>query len=111
MSTQTQEKTRYARELTLNVDIFENENELLIVADAPGLDPNDIDIQVDLPELRIAAKVPGSSDHPVVYARTFGIDERIDQERVKAEYKHGVLSVQLAKSAAFHPRRVAVQGS
>jgi HSP20 family protein len=105
------EKTRAARELSPNVDIFENDSELLVVADVPGLDPNDIGVHVDLPEFRIEAKVPGSSDKPVVYARTFRVDERIDPERVKAEYRDGVLRVHLAKSAAFRPRRVEVRSS
>jgi HSP20 family molecular chaperone IbpA len=106
-----QEKPRPARELTPNVDIFENDTELLVVADVPGLDPNDIGVHVDLPELRIEAKVQGSPDRPVVYRRAFSVDERIDPERVKAEYKDGVLRVHLAKSAAFRPRRVEVQSS
>jgi HSP20 family protein len=111
MDKQAQEKTRPTRELTPNVDIFENDSELLVVADVPGLDPNDIGVHVDLPEFRIEAKVQGSPDRPVVYRRTFRVDERIDSERVKAEYKDGVLRVHLAKSAAFRPRRVQVQSS
>lgn len=111
MSTQTQEKTHPARELTPHVDIFENETELLVVADVPGLDPNDIGVHVELPELRIVAKTQGASGSPTVYTRSFRIDERIDPESVKAEYKDGVLSVHLAKSKAFQPRRVAVQAS
>ena len=113
MNSQNQEKTRPARELTPNVDIFENDAELLVVADVPGLDPNDIGVHVDLPEFRIEAKVQGSSEmqKPVVYTRTFRIDERIDAERVKAEYTNGVLRVHLAKSAAFRPRRIEVQSS
>ncbi len=110
MSTQSQEKTRPAREFTPNVDIFENEHELLVVADVPGLDPNDIGVHVELPEFRIEAKVQGS-EKPAVYTRSFRIDERIDPEGVKAEYKDGVLRVHLAKSPAFQPRRVQVQSS
>jgi HSP20 family protein len=108
---QSQEKTRSVRELTPNVDIFENDAELLVVADVPGLDPNDIGVHVDLPEFRIEAKVQGSPEKPAVYTRTFRIDDRIDPERVKAEYTNGVLSVHLPKSAAFRPRRIEVQSS
>jgi len=110
MTAPTQEKTRPARELTPSVDIFENETELLVVADVPGLDPNDIGVHVELPDFRIEAKVQGG-EKPVVYTRSFRIDERIDPESVKAEYKEGVLRVHLAKSSAFRPRRVAVQAS
>jgi HSP20 family protein len=111
MANVAQEKTRPARELTPNVDIFENESELLVVADVPGLDPNDIGVHVDFPEFRIEAKIQGSPDKPVVYARTFRVDERIDPERVNAEYREGVLRVHLTKSAAFRPRRVEVHSS
>lgn len=108
---QAQEKTRPAREVAPNVDIYENDTELLVVADVPGLDPNEIGVHVDLPEFRIEAKVLGNPSKPVVYTRTFRVDERIDPERVKAEYTNGVLRVHLAKSAAFRPRRVEVQAS
>jgi len=111
MNSQAQEKTRPARELAPNVDIFENDNELLVVADVPGLDASDIGVHVELPEFRIEAKVLGLSDKPVVYTRSFRIDERIDPQSVKAEYKDGVLRVHLAKSSAFRPRRVEVQAS
>jgi len=111
MANAVQEKTRPARELVPNVDIFENDNELLVVADVPGLDPNDIGVHVDLPEFRIEAKAHGSPENPVVYTRTFRVDERIDPERVQAEYRDGVLRVHLAKSAAFRPRRIEVRSS
>ena len=110
MSQQTYEKTRPAQELTPRVDIFENDSELLLVADVPGVEASDIGIHVELPEVRIEAKVPGAAEKPV-YRRTFRVDERIDPERVKAEYKEGVLRVHLAKRAAFQPRRIAIQSS
>ena len=108
---QSQEKTRPARELTPNIDIFENESELLVVADVPGLDPNDIGVHVDLPDFRIEARLQGNPDKPAVYTRSFRVDERIDPERVTAEYHDGVLRVHLGKSAAFRPRRVEVRSS
>jgi len=111
MANQTQEKTRPAREVAPHVDIFENDQEVLVVADVPGLDPNEIGIHVDLPEFRIEARAQGSREKPVVYARTFRLDERIDPERVKAEYNQGVLRVHLAKSTAFRPRRIEVKSS
>jgi len=111
MSAVTQEKTRPARELAPNVDIFENEKEVLVVADVPGLDPNEIGVHVNLPEFRIEAKVQGNPDKPVVYTRTFRVDERIDPEKVNAEYQNGVLRVHLTKSAAFQPRKVEVRAS
>ncbi|MEO7034953.1 MAG: Hsp20/alpha crystallin family protein [Polyangiaceae bacterium] len=68
-------------------------------------------MQVELPEFRIEAKVQGLPDSPVVCTRTFRIDERIDSERVKAEYKEGALRVHVPKSAAYRPPCVEVQSS
>jgi HSP20 family protein len=111
MTQQVSAKTPTSREVSPNVDVFENESEFLFVADVPGLDPNDIGVHVDLPEFRIEAKVQGSAENSAVYTRTFRVDERVDPERVKAEYRDGVLRVHLAKSAAFRPRRVEVRAS
>jgi len=111
MANAVQEKTRPTREVAPNVDIFENESEVLVVADVPGLDPNDIGVHVDLPEFRIEAKVQGNPEKPVVYTRSFRLDERIDPEKVNAEYQNGVLRVHLTKSAAFRPRRVEVRSA
>ena len=72
MTEQIQEKTRPVRELTPNVDIFENEAELLLVADVPGLDPNNIGVHVDLPEFRIEAQLAGAPE-AIAYTRTCSV--------------------------------------
>ena len=104
------EKTRAARELTFPVDIYENESEIELVADLPGLSSDQIGIHVDLPEFRIEAQAERAGER-VTYRRAFRVDERIDPEAVKAEYKNGVLAVHLRKSAAFRPRRIDVKSA
>lgn len=104
------EPARQTRELGFAVDIFENESEILLRADLPGIESDKIDIHLDLPEFRIEAKAE-SAGNPVTYRRAFRVDERIDPAGVKAEYRDGVLDVHLAKSAAFRPRRIEVKGS
>jgi len=106
----TLEHTHATRELGFPVDIYENESEILLAADLPGVAGDQIGIHVDLPEFSIEAKgeVGGES---VTFRRAFRVDERIDPESVKAEYKNGVLEVHLGKSAAFRPRRIEVKSS
>ena len=116
METQQKEQTgalepaRQTRELGFAVDIFENDQELLLRADLPGVDGRQIGIHLDLPEFRIEAsgEVGGQA---VNYRRAFRVDERIDPEGVKAEYRDGVLDVHLAKSAAFRPRLIEVKSA
>ena len=102
------EKTR-AREVAPPVDVYENEAELLLVADLPGATHELLDIKIDPPELRFETKAE-AVDGPV-YRRSFTIDERIDQSKVSAELKHGVLTIHLPKAEAVKPRRIAIRGA
>jgi HSP20 family molecular chaperone IbpA len=101
--------TREALELAPPVDIYENQEELLLVVDLPGVSPEAIKIDYDSPELRIRAERASNGDRPVAYFRAFRVDERIDPSGIEAELSNGVLSVHLQKSAALKPRRVAVK--
>jgi HSP20 family molecular chaperone IbpA len=102
------EKMR-ARELTPTVDVYENESELLIVADLPGVTRERLDIQIDPPELRFETKAENGNG--AVYRRSFTIDERIDASKVSAELKNGVLTIRLPKADEVKPRRIAIHGA
>ena len=102
------EKTR-ARELAPPVDVYENETELVIVADLPGATRERLDIKIDPPELRIETR-PERDDEPL-WRRSFTIDERIDANKVSAELKHGVLTVRLPKADEVRPRKIAIRGA
>ena len=45
------------------------------------------------------------------YVRAFHVEERVDSERVSADYKNGVLTVRLPKSSAAKPRRIEVHSA
>jgi HSP20 family protein len=103
--------TREAVELTPPVDIYENKDELLLVADLPGVGPDDVSIDYDAPELRIRARREQGFDGAAQYFRAFRVDERIDPNGIEAELKDGVLFVHLKKSEDLRPRRVEVKSS
>ena len=94
--------------VNLTVDIHENEDELLLVVDLPGVTPEGVKIDYDAPELRIRAEREANGGS-TAYFRAFRVDERIDPDGIEAELKDGVLSVHLKKSADLKPRRVAVK--
>lgn len=106
---QALEHTRTLRELTPAVDIYENDQELLVVADVPGVSPEGLELRIEPPELRI--KGTPASDEGTVYYRAFRIDERIQSEQVSAELKDGVLTVHLPKAEKLRPRKVDVRVS
>jgi len=103
------EQTRQGRVVAPPVDILENDQELLIIADLPGIEPDDIKLNLQAPEFKLEAIAKHLPD--TTFARSFHVEERIDAERVNAEYKHGVLTVHLPKSASAQPRRIEVQSA
>lgn len=100
------------------VDVYENENEVLLVADLPGVTKEDVDLRFDKGELTIAAKrdesAPGAvlfaEGRPFDYHRGFALPDGLDLDNVNAELQSGVLSIHLPKQPAKRPRRIEVRG-
>jgi HSP20 family protein len=111
-----------ARPWSPNVDILENENDIVLKADVPGIELKDIDIQLENGMLTIKGERKfentenGKGYHRVErsygsFARTFALPESVDPEKVKADYNNGVLTITLGKKEVAKPRSVKVQVS
>jgi HSP20 family protein len=115
------ERVRSGRTYVPVVDIIEKPNELLLMADVPGVSANDLNIQYEQGLLSLNARVEPRQDANVNYllreygvgdfSRTFQIGEGIDAGRIEAEVKNGVLTLHLPKSEAARPRKIAVKAS
>jgi HSP20 family protein len=113
------ERTRSGNTYIPAVDIVEAEDELLLIADVPGANPDAIDIDFDRGQLTINARVEArqGTDTEWVhrefgigdFVRTFQVGETIDAERIAAECNNGVLTLHLPKAAAARTRKIAVQ--
>lgn len=79
--------------LALAVDVFENDKELLVVADVPGVVQSDIDARIEHQRLSVVAKRADG----VTFERTFRVPEDVDAAAVSATLKDGVVSVRLPK--------------
>jgi HSP20 family molecular chaperone IbpA len=97
-----------ARELPLPVDIYEGNDELLLMADLPGVEPEGLSVSFEAPELRIEGR-RGTGDTASVYSRTFRVSEQIDPNGISAELAAGVLKLRLAKAAHTKPRKIEVR--
>ena len=113
------EQTRGGRVFRPSVDIVENEDELLLLADVPGATADSIDIDFENGELSIHARVqPRRPKGPSRYSlreygvgdyhREFRIGEAVDGSKIAAEVTNGVLKVHLPKADAVKPRKIAV---
>lgn len=98
-------------------DIYENNEELLLVADLPGVKTDHLKINMVKNELTIEGmRRPARHDHVLAresdgcdYRRAFAIPPGIDEEKIKAEIKYGVLRLHLPKSKAVKPRQIQVK--
>jgi HSP20 family protein len=101
------------------VDVYENANELLLVADVPGATKESVSIQLEKGQLTIEAsradEVPGSplieEYRPADHARVFAVPQGIDAAKIEAHLSGGVLRLRLPKSDALKPRRIEVRSN
>ena len=94
-----------ARQLALPVDIYEGTEELLLLADLPGVEPDGLSVSFEAAELRIEGR-RGNDDTASVYSRTFRVSEQIDPAGISAELNAGVLKLRLPKAAHTKPRKI-----
>jgi HSP20 family protein len=98
------------------VDVYENDDEILVVADMPGARPDSVQIKLEKEELFISANretdVSGQllfgNRRDCEYRRAFLVPRGIDAVQITAEMTQGVLTVHMPKSAAVKPRTIAV---
>jgi HSP20 family protein len=101
------------------VDVLENADEVLVVADLPGVDRDSIDVRVENDTLTLRARrsaepadaAPALTREydEVEWIRSFRIPAGIDTSAVSADAKNGTLYVKLPKAAAAKPRKIPVK--
>ncbi len=106
-----------AATVTPTVDIYENDDEILLYADMPGVAKDAIAINLENGRLTINGHRTVSAEGQVQfeefgdveYERAFSVPQGIDINKVKAVMNNGVLSLHLPKSEAVKPRQIEVQ--
>jgi len=113
------ERTRASRVYVPKVDIFSDEQGIVILADMPGVDENNVDILLEKDVLTISGFV--TVDEPENfelsygeyglgdYRRSFTLMEEIDRDKIEASISNGVLRVFLPKAPEAQARKIAVQ--
>ncbi len=101
------------------VDIFETEHEITLLADMPGVKAKDltIDLRDNVLTLNGEVEYPEAPNEVDVfreyqtgrYFREFSLSEVIDQSKIEADLKDGVLRLTLPKVEAATPRKITVK--
>ena len=97
------------RELRPRVDVYENADELLMLADMPGATASSVAIRIENSLLTLSADRTTAGGQNVRYHRAFQVPDTIDPEKISAELKQGVLHVHLNKSERAKPRKIAIR--
>jgi HSP20 family molecular chaperone IbpA len=115
------EQTRPGLVFTPSVDIFETDKAINLLADMPGVKAGDLSIDLNDNVLTLSGEVEAPEDPKEVdvfrefrtgkYYRQFSLSEVIDQSKIAAELKDGVLTLILPKVEKATPRKITVTAS
>ena len=103
-----------------SVDIYETENELVVKADLPDVNPQDLDIRVEnniltiRGERKFETKVNEDNYLRIEraygsFSRSFSLANSVKSEAIKADYQNGVLTLSLPKREEAKPKQIKVQ--
>lgn len=100
-------------------DIYETENELVVKADLPDIDPKDLDIRVENNILTIRGERKFSRNINEenylrveraygTFSRSFALSNTVNTESIRAEYQNGALTLHVPKREEAKPRQIKV---
>ena len=112
------ERTRDRKAFVPRVDIYEAGDEIVVVADMPGVNENTVEITLEKGVLSITGTVDPvpPEGYDLAYAeyevgdfqRSFRLSDQIDQDKIAAHVKDGVLRLHLPKIGPAQARKIAV---
>ena len=113
------EATRLGRYYVPDVDICEYPDKLMLWADMPGVSEKNVEVMLKDNNLTLTGTVsPGPYNNlsPVYteynvgnYFRQFALNEDVDESRIQARMRNGVLEVELPKREHAKPRKIEVR--
>jgi HSP20 family protein len=101
------------------VDIFQQDGSIVLKAEVPGMDPKDVEIRVEnnvltlRGERKLDNEVKKENYHRVersygTFTRSFTLPNLVDTEKIKADYRDGVLRVTLPTKEEAKPKQISI---
>ncbi len=102
-----------------NVDIFETDTDLVLKAELPGVDPKNVDLSLEKNVLTLKGERAFENEdekdnyHRIErsygsFTRSFTLPAIIEEAKIRADYKDGVLTVSLPKKETVKPRQIKI---
>ncbi|CAJ5457267.1 stress response protein [Burkholderia pseudomallei] len=105
---------------SMKIDVTENDQAYAVKAELPGVDKNDINVQIDGNTVSISAKVERNKElkegervirrerYSGEFSRTFSLANELDRDAASAQYQDGVLSLTLPKKASSEKKKLTI---
>ena len=104
------------------MDIYENGDSLVLKAEVPGINPDDVEIRVEdntlylKGERKFEKEVKEQNYHRVersygTFTRTFSLPNSVDADKVSANYQDGVLTLTMPKKEEAKPKTIKINVS
>ena len=104
------------------VDVWETEHELVYAFDLPGVNEQDIQVELHDDTLTVTAQRERTEERAEdgfvryerrfgTFSRALGVPQGVSEDGIKADYHDGVLEIRVAKPAEAKPRRIQVGSS
>jgi HSP20 family protein len=113
-----EESTIPSRTFVPTTDIYEDRDSLKVILEMPGVEKGNVDIRVEEGVLFVEGRLdltkyrglqPLYTEYNIGnYSRSFRLSNTIDQDKIGAELKDGVLSLTLPKAEKAKPRTIQV---
>lgn len=102
------------------IDISESDKEISVKAEIPGVDPKDVDITITGSALTIKGEKKAEKEETTggvhriersfgTFSRTFTLPCEVEEDKVRAEYRDGVLSLKIPKTQSAQKKRIEVK--
>jgi HSP20 family protein len=115
----TEEKDMISSSWAPAVDIYEDEKQLVLTAELPGINEKDVDIKIEdntlsiHGERKLEKETREENYHRIERAygsfyRSFTLPNHIDQDKIQAEHENGVLRIIMPKKPELQPRKVKI---
>ena len=103
------------------LDVIDRGNEILVRADLPGLDRNDIEIQVEDGMLSVRGEREEQHEENKdnyrwcerwegAFMRSIPLPAEVEREKIQAEFKNGVLEIRIPKKKEAAPKKIEIKG-
>ena len=108
---------------TIPVDVFATDSEVFVIATAPGLSPEGLEVSIDGEALTLSGTVPNVAQSTEAegatwylkenahgqFRRTVTLPVEVDADKAEANVQHGVLRLRMPKAEAARPRQIKVR--